>query len=324
MGRLGALYLAAHAITSFAGLQVLTSAESVAASPTDADQDDEDDEDDKSTPARASDRGNEKGRGALVERLTRYNAFCPTCVPAVDPEGSTDTPLVVGGGGLLDPSEVQSQLPLTLVATMEAEAPGISLATIAQNEGGAGLYAEGELVMDNVEVFAIDAGIVHLRNAGRLEYLQLGKGQPKPKPPRPGEKGKDKGKDKKKRKSKNELPGANDAIKCNGLSCTVERAFVNELLMNPAMLTTQGMARPYSKDSLKGFRLSKVRKGTVPKLLGLRTGDVITNINGQPMDSLDSAMKAYQRFRSATHLTIDITRAVKGERKSMQLDISII
>ena len=59
-------------------------------------------------------------------------------------------------------------------------------------------------------------------------------------------------------------------------------------------------------------------------MLGLRSGDVITGINGQPLNSLDGAMKLYTKLRTASHLTVDLVRNRGGSRQQLRLDISII
>ncbi|MCX4245966.1 type II secretion system protein GspC [Paraliomyxa miuraensis] len=319
-----ALYLGTHAIGAFMGWKVMDVEPPEAAAAEDdeaeAEADDEEDES-KRKPKIPTVKTQPDAR---LTRITRYNAFCPTCVPEdAPPEEAAQPALPVTPTGELEfPGAVRSQLPLALVATMEAEAPGISLATISKQDGGTGVYAEGDEVLDQVTLLAVDLGIVYLRTATRVEYLQVSSDDPPPVPtamPTPKDEGKDPPKT-----NKNEIDGASDAISCQGMSCTVKREFVSQLLANPAVLAGQGNARPYSRDDLKGFRLSRVKSGSVPNMLGLRSGDVITGINGQPLDSLDGAMKLYARLRNASHLTVDLTRNRSGERQELRLDISII
>ncbi len=326
-GRLAALYLATHAVGSFFGWQVMADAEPREALA-DVDDDEQDEDDGKASKSKVKTSNGSIPYGntqpdVRQSRVTKYNVFCPTCVPVVDEPGVIETPL----GGTLDvqdseyPDAIRTSLPLALVATMEAEDPGISLATISHSGGGTGVYAEGDAVLDEVTLLAVDLGIVYLGVQARVEYLPMSSEEPPPprgpkmdteelKPPKP--------------KSKNEVDGASDSINCNGNSCTVDRAFVAKLLANPALLARQGNARPYSRDDLKGFRLSRVKKGTIPRMLGLRSGDVLTAINGQPLNSLDGAMKLYAKLRNASHLTVDLTRNRSGQRQEVRIDISII
>jgi general secretion pathway protein C len=328
-GQLGALYLATHAIGAFMGWKVLADAEPAAAAATD-DEDEDDAEDDDEAEAKPAIPTVKTQPDARLTRITRFNVFCPTCAPeeavAMADEALPGVGLAGGTEALEFPGAVRTQLPLALLATMEAKAPGISLATLSQQDGGTGVYAEGEEVLPRVTLVAVDLGIVYLENktagSGRVEYLQVSSDDPPPVPKAASED--DDEKEKKPKKKAGEIEGASDAISCNGTSCTVERQFVNQLLANPAVLASQGNARPYARDDLKGFRLSRAKSGTLPHMLGLRSGDVITAINGQPLDSLDGAMRLYAKMRNASHLTIDVTRNKSGARQEIRLDVSII
>lgn len=54
-----------------------------------------------------------------------------------------------------------------------------------------------------------------------------------------------------------------------------------------------------------------------------RSGDVVTAINGQPLVSTDNMMGMYANLRSASHLTVDVTRTVKGKPKGYEFEIDI-
>lgn len=58
-----------------------------------------------------------------------------------------------------------------------------------------------------------------------------------------------------------------------------------------------------------GLRLDTVRDGTLLTRVGLRKGDVITSIDGQPLRSLDDAANLYARASSLRAATIQVTRA---------------
>lgn len=332
-GQLVALYLATHAIGAFAGWKVMADAEAPAAEADDEDAEPEADEDDDEAKKKVAPPPSVTQPDARVTRITRYNAFCPTCAPEepeADAAATPEGPMLAGTGELEFPGAVKTQLPIALLATMEAGPPGISLATISQADGGTGVYAEGEEVLPRVTLLAVDLGLVYLRNhnvggtaGSRVEYLQVSSDDPPPAPTKAPDEEDDK-KNEEPKKSDNEIEGASDSISCNGNSCTVERKFVDKLLANPAVLASQGNARPYAREDLKGFRLSRAKKGTLPHMLGLRSGDVITAINGQPLDSLDGAMKLYAKLRNASHLTVDVMRNKGGDRQEIRLDISII
>ena len=58
----------------------------------------------------------------------------------------------------------------------------------------------------------------------------------------------------------------------------------------------------------RGVRLGKIAGGSYFFTLGLRSGDVVTAIDGKPLRSLDDAAAAYARLGSARQLAIDVDR----------------
>jgi membrane-associated protease RseP (regulator of RpoE activity) len=61
-----------------------------------------------------------------------------------------------------------------------------------------------------------------------------------------------------------------------------------------------------------GFRIVRFAPGSFLAALGLVNGDVVISLNGQEMASPDSALRAYARFRTATHAWLIVER--HGER----------
>lgn len=279
-------------------------------------------------------RARREHRRQLVTAVTERNVFCPTCVPEPaggvtrrgESEEARDGDMWVTWsdgtiiGRLLQPGEPKTELPLELVATMVAEPLEHSLVTIVHDEQGqAGLFGRGDHILENVSIYEIGAGLVHLDNRGALEYLPLE--EPKQKRRRRKRRKKKKRSKKKRRKSRYEIAGARDAIDCDGkTTCTIERSFVNKLIKNPALLAKQARIRPSRKDGdMRGYKVYGVRRGTIPRLLKLRNGDLLTSVNGHALDSMDAAMKLYQQLRNASHLRVGVNR--RGKELEMHYDI---
>ncbi|MCA9713903.1 MAG: hypothetical protein H6713_39645 [Myxococcales bacterium] len=273
--------------------------------------------------------GGNAGTREAAQVLTAMNIFCPTCQPevaesAVGPGGDI---LVDENGrpiGGVQPGEVPSSLPLKLVVTMESSNPEYSQATIQNTEtGGVTPVWPGDLIQRGVLVMSIERGLVHLRNGAQLEYLQLGADPPKVKKPTTERKVEEKQDDSAdKKKNPREIPGAEDAIKCDeeGLSCTVERSFVEKLLANPAALARQARVIPSLKDGeSKGFKLYGIRSGSLPKLLMFKNGDTITQVNGNELKSVDGAMALYTKLRRASNLSVTIERKGKTMNKEIKI-----
>lgn len=125
--------------------------------------------------------------------------------------------------------------------------------------------------------------------------------------------------------SSREIPGARDSIRCSETSedhakCEIDRAFLDELIGNPELLSRQARVVPSQRDgATAGYKLYGIRRGSLPKLLTIKNGDMLTAINGNAMTSIDEAMAIYTKLRRAKELNLDITR--KG--KPYDLDIVI-
>ncbi|MEX1365091.1 MAG: type II secretion system protein GspC [Nannocystaceae bacterium] len=337
LGIAAACGLAASAVTTQVGSHLLLESQADADEEGDDEGDsdglEEDDEDDDKAKPKGfsfdqdafgvtSSSARARAKEQVSSEIRKRNIFCPGCVPeGEEPEASTDPGATVaadGSGSLLEPGETKSKLPLRLMATMEAEDPEYSFATILDEEAGvAGLYGPGDQVRAGVVVNKVDQALVHLRNNAALEYIELGDEVPPPRasastapPPSTAPPTNDRA-----------IPGAEDAINCpSENTCVVERAFVEKLLANPALLAKQ--ARIVAKqrdDEVLGYKLYGIRRGSLPKLLGLKNGDMLTSVNGEELKGMDKAMALYTKLRSASNLTVGIERKGKNITKEIQI-----
>jgi general secretion pathway protein C len=325
LGVAAAAGLAASAVSTQLGSWYLLESSDAEAEEGGADTDGEDEDDDvlgadnpfKPKALGAAPRNTSRGKDRASEQLRKYNLFCPTCVPVlaeptmVDAEGR---PV----GSALSPGEIRSGLPLRLQATMEAEDPEYSLATVYDTENFAvGIYAEGDVIRPGVVVTGVDRGLLHLRNNAQLEYIELGGEAPAPKAPEA--KAADDKKDAPAKPPESAIPGAEDAINCPSENlCVVERAFVEQLMANPASLAKQARIVP-AKEGEVGFKFYGIRRGSLPKLLGLKNGDKLVAVNGEELSGIDQAMSLYTKLRRASNLSISIERKGKTINKEIQI-----
>lgn len=289
-------------------------------------EEDEEDED-SPNPFAAKPRSSLGGAGRSVatakrktaENITARNIFCPTCVP------EEAAPVIVPGqadAGTpgLRPGEVKTTLPLRLMATMEATDPVYSLATVYDGDAGiTGLYGVEDEIRPGVLVVGIDSGVLHIRNNAAFEYVQMGEAeQPRPTPRRDK-----KDDDKKPRRKKNSraIDGAEDSINCpNDNLCIVERQFVEKLMGNPALLAKQARIVPSQKNGeTQGFKFYGIRRGSLPRLLGLKNGDMLTDVNGESLNSMDQAMGLVMKLRRASNVTVTLVRKGKTINKEIQI-----
>jgi type II secretory pathway component PulC len=77
---------------------------------------------------------------------------------------------------------------------------------------------------------------------------------------------------------------------------------------------------PSVKDGeTRGFKFYGIRPGSLPKLLNIKNGDLITSVNGTDLKSVDGAMSLYTKLRRASNLSITIER--KGETINKEITI---
>lgn len=65
-----------------------------------------------------------------------------------------------------------------------------------------------------------------------------------------------------------------------------------------------------------GLLVREIQAGGLYERLGLRAGDVIRSVNGQPVNNMDDVAKVYQQLggvEQARNVVIEVTRAGKAE-----------
>jgi general secretion pathway protein C len=68
-----------------------------------------------------------------------------------------------------------------------------------------------------------------------------------------------------------------------------------------------------------GFLVRQVQTGSLYEKLGLRQGDVIRTVNGQPLTNMDDVMRLYQQFGTAQRVLVDVQR--QGRTETLYYDM---
>lgn len=284
------------------------------------------DEEDEATNAAANPASKAKanqptmaGKGtykqASADAIVASNLFCPSCTPLAE-----SAPLLADASGLpMTTGEARSSLPLQLLATMESDDPLWSMATIRDLDNNSlAPYTANEQIRPGVTLLAVERGRVVLLNQGRREFVDIGTVPPPPAPTKPAGKAKP---DESKPDNRIAIEGADEAIDCTDENnCTVDRAFVEQLLAKPQQLMSQARMAPVAKDGeTAGFRVSGIKTGSLAKMIGLKNGDVVSEINGQRLGNIDDALAMYQKLRSAKHLSVTVERGGALIRKEISI-----
>ena len=100
---------------------------------------------------------------------------------------------------------------------------------------------------------------------------------------------------------------------------TVSRAMLQDWLMNPMKQAMSARIMPYVKNGVaSGIRLVWVRKNSLYSKIGLKTGDIVQEINGKPL-TVSNALSLYSELPYAKQIRVNIIR--KGVRKTIVYNI---
>jgi general secretion pathway protein C len=89
----------------------------------------------------------------------------------------------------------------------------------------------------------------------------------------------------------------------------VDRKQLQQQLGKPEFLS-QALIVPNPEG---GFLVRQIQPGSLYEKLGLRPGDVIKNVNGQALTSMEDVMRLYQQFGTAQRVLVEVQRQGRPE-----------
>ena len=239
--------------------------------------------------------------------VTARNMFCSTCDPPKTPEA--------GPSAIVDENHPPTTaLPLALLATIVAQDPRVSAATILNTASfRSGSYGVGDTIQDAGEVRRIHPKSVDFWNktTNRLERVELvaqpagtpvAQNTPPPPPtPQPNAEA----------NPEEALVAAVDkgVKKLDDTHYDIDRGLVDKILSDPTAAARSARIVPSIKDGkANGFKLYAIRPNSMFAKIGLQNGDTIQSINGFDMSSPDKALEVYTKVRSASSLSVSVLR----------------
>jgi len=201
---------------------------------------------------------------------------------------------------------VKTNLKLTLVGTLVTPDPLTSIATI----GGKGKSIErrfhvGEKIEKKHEIQKIVRGRIEFYNQDKrqLEFLEFDKSKPRPIPRRSRETW---GLTARTKPTKIQQSGANNF--------TIPKKQLDDALENLDQIITQARAIPNTVNGkIEGFRIFAIQPGSIYSQLGIRNGDVLREVNGKPINTVQSALILFETLKSQKNFKIKIDRRGKPE-----------
>jgi general secretion pathway protein C len=101
---------------------------------------------------------------------------------------------------------------------------------------------------------------------------------------------------------------------------TLKRSQIESSVENVNELMKQVKIRPHTENGqAAGLMLSSIQRSSIFRRMGLRSGDIITGVNGSSLVSVDDALKLYENMKSSSNMSIDIKR--RGRNRTIDYNI---
>lgn len=193
----------------------------------------------------------------------------------------------------------ETRLNLKLRGTIAAGDKKYAHAIIGDGKGKNEVYFVDDAVPGGAILHAVYTDKIILNRAGALETLRL---------PRTSE--------------SSAMPARPVARTTSATSATPAGGSIQQMMQSSGGSFTDILRpQPYMPNGeLKGYRVYPGRDRRRFAALGLRPGDLVTNINGQPLNNLQAGMDIFKNLGNATQLTVTIER--NGSPMALTLDTS--
>jgi len=201
-------------------------------------------------------------------------------------------------------SAPDTSLNLKLRGVFAASNPRHARAIIADARNEEDSYAVGDTLPGGAVLHQVFADKVILEHNGQLETLRL------PLEDAPGANGQSAAGDVNRRNTRRAMTGgiAPSAI-ANGDTSAMLRQYRDALLNDPQSVMGLVRATPYQKGGqLLGYRIRPGNDRQLLRRFGLRSGDVVTAVNGIPMNNPIKALEVLRDLSTARQLTVNIER----------------
>jgi len=100
---------------------------------------------------------------------------------------------------------------------------------------------------------------------------------------------------------------------------SLRRSQVENAMENLSDLMTQVTVNYQNKDGVEGLSLSNIKPNSIFRRMGLRNGDVLVAVEGQPLTNADQALQLYENLKSSDSASVEINR--RGRSRIIQYRI---
>lgn len=208
-----------------------------------------------------------------------------------------------------------SDIGVDLMGILVSSRPEWSLAMV-RVQGEMKMVRVGSLVLDRAEVVEIASRYLILRMGDKQKVVKLWAekttASPRPGvagPPRPMESA----------VAPPPPPGSDfsrGVKKVGPYEFHIERAMLEENLQDLTKLGMQARIIPnYVDGRYQGFRLVGIRPDSLYRAIGLESGDLVTRVNGQDIDTPNKAIQLFEELRNSPTIVLDLER--RGQKVTL-------
>jgi general secretion pathway protein C len=190
----------------------------------------------------------------------------------------------------------QTTLPLVLTGIISADDPQNGLAILGQNAASAKVFAVGDNVPGGAKLHLVYADYVLIDRGGTIEKLLL------PHQALPGG-----------------APPTSNIL--NNAEPPVSERMRKLITEQPALLADVMRPQPvFNNGKQTGFRVYPGRNRMAFVKLGLRPGDLVTAINGTPLDDPDRGQEIFRTLGTSPEAHVTVTR--NGQQQDVVLNLA--
>jgi general secretion pathway protein C len=204
-----------------------------------------------------------------------------------------------------------SDLGIQLVGTLVSSKPEWSFVIVkVQNESK--LFGVGSSIQDKATIVEVAQRYMVVEIGQKREFVKLGEqygggpkvatlGPPRIAPPVPGG---------------GQTDYSRGVRKVGPYEYQIDRAMLEENLQDLSKLGMEARIIPnYVDGKYQGFRLVGLTPNSLLRAIGLESGDLVTRVNGQDIDTPNKALQLFEQLRASPTISLDIER--RGQKATM-------
>ena len=211
----------------------------------------------------------------------------------------------------IQPSDpIKTSLPFTLKGTIVHSDPHRSIATVKGRKGSRA-YSVGNVIEEQAEITQIEKRrIVFLnKQSGLSEFLEtieksalsvVGRRMPsiiqKPRVKKPA--------------LVRQLRGGSRQVRRSDLQKYLQPEKLHEVLRQARMVPNRKINED-GEMSVEGFRFASIQSGSVYEDLGFKVGDIVSEVEGEQVNSIDKAGELFHRFKTSGRLQLKVNGEVR-------------